>query len=164
MTKRELFIFRVLDLEPICIKTMGAEEGYGWSKEYALKIAGEYRRYLALCLQGGESKPAVPCKAVDKLWHMHILDTQKYADDCEKMFGYFLHHFPYFGMRGDDDMKNLEDSFAKTLSDYREAFGDEPSDVWLSATRCPKCGKRSKHTYGIGGVSGVRPSFESLGI
>jgi hypothetical protein len=27
----------------------------------------------------------------------------KYAQDCETVFGYFLHHFPYAGLRGEDD-------------------------------------------------------------
>lgn len=35
-----------------------------------------------------------PTPDVDKFWHHHILDTKKYAQDCNNMFGYFLHHQP----------------------------------------------------------------------
>lgn len=29
----------------------------------------------------------------------------KYAADCEAVFGYFLHHFPYVGLRGEEDLE-----------------------------------------------------------
>ena len=42
---------------------------------------------------------------------MHILDTRKYAADCEAAFGHFVHHFPYLGLRGEEDTKALEAAF-----------------------------------------------------
>ena len=41
----------------------------------------------------------------------HILDTRAYSRDCEFLFGRFLHHFPYFGMRGDADRAALDRTF-----------------------------------------------------
>jgi hypothetical protein len=32
---------------------------------------------------------------LDDLWHEHILDTQKYKEDCESVFGKFIHHNPH---------------------------------------------------------------------
>jgi hypothetical protein len=39
----------------------------------------------------------VPTWEIDQVWHHHILDTHKYAQDCQWLFGYFVHHYPYFG-------------------------------------------------------------------
>ncbi|WP_296001920.1 hypothetical protein [Rugamonas sp.] len=44
-----------------------------------------------------------PLVDVDTFWHYHIHDTMKYAADCQQVFGYFLHHFPYVGLRGEAD-------------------------------------------------------------
>lgn len=103
-------VIKNLDLEPIIVKAIDSEEGYGWSLELAQQIAEQYRKYLTLCLDYA-NKAIVPAKIIDDFWHLHILDTQKYAEDCQVIFGYFLHHFPYFGMRGEEDAKNLSNSW-----------------------------------------------------
>mgnify|MGYP007080232198 CR=1 FL=1 len=64
--------------------------------------------------------------------------------DCEAFFGKFLHHFPYWGMRGDDDAKDLQDSFARTLELYESTIGPVPDSLWKAAGRCPNCGVGSK--------------------
>ena len=98
-----------LNLEPIMVKTMDKDEGYGWSLEFTKQVATEYKKYLTLCLENPDF-PVVPSSFVDKFWHFHILDTQKYAADCNEIFGTFLHHFPYFGMRGEEDEKKSKAS------------------------------------------------------
>ena len=35
-----------------------------------------------------------PAKIIDDYWHIHILDTQRYQQDCHEIFGFFLHHIP----------------------------------------------------------------------
>jgi hypothetical protein len=71
-----------------------------------------------------------PTKDVDKFWHGHILDTLKYAEDCQNVFGYFLHHFPYFGMRGEEDAANLRAASANMHAIYEREFGETlPSDA-----------------------------------
>src|SRR5437763_7529079 len=86
---------QALDLDGIKLKLMDAEEGQGWSREYADRVEIAYRRFLALMAKYPEETIA-PTKDVDKFWHGHILNTMKYGRDCENVFGYFLHHFPYF--------------------------------------------------------------------
>src|SRR5262249_49602408 len=93
---------QALDLDPIKLKLMDPEEGQGWSREYVDRVEIAYRRFLTLLVKFPDETIA-PTKDVDKFWHGHILDTMKYAEDCERVFGYFLHHFPYFGMRGERD-------------------------------------------------------------
>lgn len=112
-----------LDLAPVKFKLMDPDEGHGWSREYADYIEIEYKRFLTLLVKYPEASIA-PSKAVDKFWHGHILDTLKYAEDCKKVFGYFLHHFPYFGMRGSEDAANLA-AAADTMNRlYQKEFGD----------------------------------------
>jgi hypothetical protein len=64
--------------------------------------------------------------------HRHILDTAAYREDCEAIFGRFLDHFPYFGLRGDADAEALTDAYVEPLQRYRLAFGEPPEGTWIS--------------------------------
>lgn len=132
-----------LDLEPIIVKALDEEEGPGWKLSQALAIAEEYRRFLQLCVENPD-EPIVPAAAVDDFWHLHILDTQKYAEDCQQALGYFLHHFPYFGMRGAEDAENLQLAWQRTLELYEHRFGAADSEIWSGSHRCPNCGRRCR--------------------
>src|SRR5207249_9474771 len=99
------------------------EEGQGWSREYVNQMAIEYKRFLTLSVKYSEETIA-PSKDVDKFWHGHILDTMKYAEDCQNVFGHFLHHFPYFGMRGEEDAANLAEAGRTTKRLYEEEFAE----------------------------------------
>lgn len=111
-----------LDLDPIKVKLMDKQEGLGWSREEADRHELEYRRFLALVAKFPEEVVA-PNTNVDKFWHAHILDTMKYAEDCEAIFGYFLHHFPYFGMRDAEDAANLAKAARNMQRLYQQEFG-----------------------------------------
>lgn len=121
-----------IDLEMVKMKLQEPEEGLGWSAEQCESAEIEYKRYWNLCRKYG--KGMVPNKIMDYMWHHHILDTRSYHDDCEKIFGGYMHHYPYFGMRGDQDAKDLEASFYKTQDLYKELFGEE-----IARTEHQKC-------------------------
>ena len=131
-----------LDFTMIKLKLQDEEEGQGWNPEECNQIEEEYKRFLAL-KRLYPQKDIVPNRSVDVFWHQHILDTEKYAQDCEIIFGYFLHHYPYFGMNGDQDKQNLYDAFEETKELYREHFLE---DYIGAATRCkaPKCRTQCK--------------------
>ncbi|MEK7538540.1 MAG: hypothetical protein AAB552_01735 [Patescibacteria group bacterium] len=112
-----------LDLGPIKVKLMEQEEGEGWSVEQVNMAEKWYKRFLFLCLQY-PSVSIVPSKVLDTIWHYHILDTRKYAKDSQDIFGYFLHHFPYFGMRGEADSRDLVVAFTKTKELFLSEFGE----------------------------------------
>lgn len=101
----------------------------------------EYRRFLTL-KAAFPGVSLVPSKLADEFWHAHILDTAAYARDCEKVFGGFLHHFPYFGIYGEDDKRNLDAAFAETVALYQSVFGESPPK--FSGANCseddPRCG------------------------
>jgi len=94
----------------------------------------EYRRFLTLKKLYPQTE-LVPNKLVDEFWHAHILDTKAYHQDCNHVFGYFLHHFPYFGIYGDDDYQNLISSFEQTKNLYIRHFGNYPEQL-SDASRC----------------------------
>jgi len=114
---------QALDLEPIKFKLMDTEEGQGWSREYVEQMAIAYKRFLTLSVKYPKETIA-PSKDVEKFWHGHILDTIKYAEDCQNVFGYFVHHFPYFGMRGEEDAANLAEAGKTTNRLYEKEFGE----------------------------------------
>lgn len=134
-----------LDLSMIELKLQDTEEGAGWESGYTQRVEVEYRRYLALT-GAYPDEAIVPSKIVDTFWHYHILDTQAYVVDCEGVFGFFLHHFPYFGMRGPEDAQALGDAYDRTLELYTKHFGEAPADLWArtGAARCPNCGARCR--------------------
>src|SRR5438105_2569036 len=124
---------QAIDLDPIKLKLMDREEGQGWSREQADRVEKGYRRFLTLLVKFPEMQIA-PSKDIDKFWHGHILDTMKYAEDCQTVFGYFLHHFPYFGMRGEEDAANLAEAGRTTKRLYEKEFGEAVS------SRAAMCG------------------------
>ena len=113
-----------LDLDPIKVKLMHPESGEGWSRARADAVEFEYRRFLYL-MKKFPHEQAAPLFDVDVFWHYHILDTMKYAVDCEAVFGYFLHHFPYVGLRGEQDLEMHQQVGERMRELYEETFGEE---------------------------------------
>lgn len=132
-----------LDLSMIAMKLQDAEDGLSWSGSLCERVELEYRRFLALTRQYPD-KGMVPSTVVDQFWHGHILDTRAYAEDCDRLFGGFVHHFPYWGMRGEADASALDDAYDETLALYEKHWGTPAADIWAreGASRCPKCGRR----------------------
>lgn len=128
-----------IDLAPIKFKLMHEE---GWSREYVDEVERWYRRYLFLTVKHPHLSIVVT-KPIDTFWHYHILDTRKYAADCEQCFGHFLHHFPYFGMRGAEDARNLQKAFEDSLALMEAEYGESLLDAPIStqATRRPVGGE-----------------------
>ncbi|MDC8757380.1 glycine-rich domain-containing protein [Janthinobacterium fluminis] len=112
-----------LDLDAIKVKLMHKESGEGWSLEKANAMEFEYRRFLILMKQYPTEQTA-PLFDVDIFWHYHILDTLKYAVDCEAIFGYFLHHFPYVGLRGEADEEVHQRHGDRMKELYEATFGE----------------------------------------
>jgi hypothetical protein len=124
-----------IDLEPILVKLTDAHGHTHWPLERALIGVEEYRRFLFLTVARPET--IVPTEFVDEVWHTHILDTMKYAEDCEKTFGFFLHHFPYFGIRSEEDQQLLQTTFQATAEIYQAEFG---STYFVGSDKCSDCG------------------------
>ncbi len=109
-----------LNLEPIKNKLMDAQSGEGWSRAKVEAMDLEYRRFLHL-MHAFPNQSVSPTKAVDTFWHYHILDTQRYAADCDAVFGCFMHHNPYGDESGADAG---EDSGVRMRDMYEATFGE----------------------------------------
>jgi hypothetical protein len=94
-----------LDFARMKAKLLHRRDGQ-WTPETVARAAAGYRQFLKLAAQYPDT-PIVPSEEVDQFWHAHILDTRRYADDCERIFGFVLHHNPYVGIDGADDEARL---------------------------------------------------------
>lgn len=110
-----------LDLQPIAYSLIHSNEKE-WNIQRTNQAISAYLMFLLLIYLYPNSQ-LVPNQEIDRVWHYHILDTMKYAQDCETLFGRFIHHFPYFGERGKIDKKNLQKSFEQTQMLFEEHFG-----------------------------------------
>jgi len=111
-----------------------------WTEELCNLAEVEYKKFLSLKLIYPKIS-FVPNKLVDKFWHEHILDTASYMKDCQSVFGFFLHHYPYFGIYGAEDQNNLQDAFEQSVKFYEKHFGKYPKHQLLTgdfktAMRC----------------------------
>lgn len=113
-----------IDFGSIAFKLLNPEEGEGWSIEEATEAIEQYRFFLILNFLYPENS-IVPSRRIDKVWHCHILDTSAYRRDCDLLFGYFLEHFPYFGMNDAADRDALEKAFDRTKQLWTHHFGSE---------------------------------------
>ncbi|AVX05980.1 hypothetical protein MXMO3_03477 (plasmid) [Maritalea myrionectae] len=101
----------------------------GWTEENIDFAEFFYKNFLFLNLKYGGSGHLPPSTDIDDFWHGHISDTRRYAPDCERIFGYFLHHNPYFGIGTQKDQKLLTDSFERTQELHCKEFGAEIFEV-----------------------------------
>ena len=100
------------------------EGGQGWSSDKADKVEVKYKKWLFL-KRKYENVLIPPPEDIDAFWHGHILETQSYMRDTAAIFGQYVHHYPYFGMRGKADHEKLLNAFENTKRLYREEYGED---------------------------------------
>ncbi len=133
-TELELALDKVAKLDFSMLKQkLGQEKG--WSVEYQEEVEELYRRFLALNIAYPKQK-ICPTGPIDEFWHAHILDTRAYEQDCNYLFGQYLHHFPYFGMRGAEDYAALLAAFDSSRELFIRHFGIDPSGGETQARGC----------------------------
>ena len=111
----------------------------GWTESRTRAAEKNYKRYLAVT-KGLNGYQIVPNGDIDRFWHEHILDTRRYAKDCDELFGEFLHHYPYFGMRGEADRASWIDIARISNALWQELFGDDLYSLFLEGVVAPmKC-------------------------
>jgi hypothetical protein len=136
---------RAIDLSMVKLKLLDPEEGIGWSRDKVNFFENRYLKFLYIMVKY-QRQSIVPTLEIDAFWHQHILDTQSYENDCFIIAGFFIHHYPYFGMNGAEDAANLITSFEITKDIYFDEFGECYSDGFeiygelAEAGKCVKCG------------------------
>jgi|CXWL01.1.fsa_nt_gi hypothetical protein len=117
------------------------KENPDWSQDRLSISEYHYRQFMALCKSFPDENITVPSSDIDEVWHSHILHTEKYADDCNEYFGFFLHHSPF----NEENPCPSEPDESPEL--FRALFGLVPVNLWgkpkckscNSCTRCSKC-------------------------
>lgn len=109
------FIFD-MDLSKISKKL---SEQKGWSKCSAERACDLYRKFLFLQKKYGENYILSPSEDIDEVWHLHILDTPKYWQDCQQIFGKYFHHVPVY-----EKNKSEFSSFQSTQDLYYKEYND----------------------------------------
>lgn len=94
----------------------------GLSPSQAVEAVELYKQFWVL-LARYPQMPLVPPAIVDRIWHLHILDTRRYREDCLFLVGQFVDHQPY---RGEiPESEKLEDAAMLTLALFDHYFGSE---------------------------------------
>src|SRR5437764_5837246 len=115
-----------LDLESVKVRVMDPELGEGWTREYAEGIERGYKTYLTMLAKYPDhAEDILLSKEVDEFWHTHILQTIKYTEDCEAVFGKYLHHAPHVGEVTPADKEKRIALAEKTRQLYQREFGNE---------------------------------------
>jgi hypothetical protein len=122
-TQAALTMISSIDLSMVRKKILELD---GWSEKRADHSELRYRRFL--CMHMLHAKLVlVPASDIDVFWHQHILFTRRYADDCKRVLGGFLHHSPSTGSSAEQE--HLLGHYKDTASFYAELFGEDYSVV-----------------------------------
>ena len=108
-----------------------------WDVARAEDAVRNYKRYMAVTKALGGVQ-LVPNGDIDEVWHMHILDTRAYMRDCEQLFGEYLHHYPYFGMLGEENRDQWLDAQSESAALWQTLFGHALYGVDQAAQKCPQ--------------------------
>lgn len=122
---QQAFLARLseIDFGPIAFKLIHADDQDAWSLERATRAIELYRRFLFLNYLYPD-QTIVPSREIDQVWHTHILDTAKYREDCDTLFGRFMDHWPYLGVRDEADRQALNNAFDDTQQLFEKHFGN----------------------------------------
>ncbi len=118
----KLQMINSLDFSMLKMKLMDPQEGKGWTQKECDDAEILYKNFLYLILKYPKES-IVPTRFIDDFWHAHILDTRQYHKNCQNIFGGYLHHYPYFGLQGEEDAKDLKNTFAQTQILWQKEFG-----------------------------------------
>src|SRR3990167_2396942 len=96
----------------------------GWRQKDAEATCSFYRNFLYLNKKYANGQVLPPSVEVDEFWHYHILDTQKYLQDCDRIFGYYFHHYPYLVLDHNLNQQGLDLAFEQTQVLHQQEFGE----------------------------------------
>ncbi len=121
---------RSIDFGPMKVNILD-DPTLDWDADKVDFVEEQYKNWLLLRRLNLPDPAVVPPTEpdLDTFWHFHILDTYSYVRDCSSIFGSYHHHFPYFGIRDDEDLEDLIDASQETRRQYLERF-DTPLESY----------------------------------
>lgn len=101
---------------------------HDWTTTYALRVIAEYKKFVYLGVVS--DFPVTPPKAIDAVWHEHILFSAAYRDFCHEVLGRPFDHNPEL-VPDPEQSAAFHEQYAATLALYRTEFrASPPHDVW----------------------------------
>ena len=130
-TEQVIAAIQALDLEPVKVRMMDPVRGEGWTREHADSIETTYKNFLTMLVKHPDDAEDIALSEdTDEFWHTHILQTIKYADDCQEVFGNFLHHSPHLEDITPAYLEKKDASVEKTRQIYEREFGAGMDAAW----------------------------------
>jgi len=130
-TEQVIAAIQALDVESVKVRMMDPVRGEGWTREHADAIEISYKNFLTMLVKHPEDAEDIALSEdSDEFWHTHILQTIKYADDCQEIFGNFLHHSPHLEPITPAYLEKKSASVEKTRRLYEQEFGAGMDAAW----------------------------------
>lgn len=111
---------QTLDWQTIRYHLLNSDEGRDFTKGQVARAIWQYGLFLFLAQQYPGMR-LVPTEEIDAVLHAHIATDRQYQDDCQTLFGGFVHHCAGLGTRG--DRTEWLQSFARTKQLFEKTFG-----------------------------------------
>eukprot|EP00112_Aurelia_sp_Birch-Aquarium-sp1_P007824 Seg1854.2 transcript_id=Seg1854.2/GoldUCD/mRNA.D3Y31 product="hypothetical protein" protein_id=Seg1854.2/GoldUCD/D3Y31 len=119
-----------------------------WSEEKATAGVNAYEQFLKLkaAMKDYKATKLSPTPLIDEVWHLHVLDTQRYANDCVDFCGEVIHH----DVDGDKVAFKREIRRNATKVAYEMQYGKEPEgEMWsFESTTSNKQSLQRRYTIG----------------
>ena len=154
-----------LDLESVKARLMDEELGEGWTREYADSIEQAYKTYLTMLVKYQDHAESILlAKDVDEFWHTHILQTLKYSDDCERVFGAYLHHNPHVGPRTQAVLAERVALAEKTRRLYEREFENAVAAWAGHVTKAAGSRDAAQAAFSTIGIRSQDAAFSTIGV
>jgi hypothetical protein len=111
---------QTLDWQTIRHHLLNSDEGRDFTRAQAARAIWQYGLFLLLA-QKYPGIRLVPTEEIDAVLHAHIATDRQYHDDCQTLFGGFVHHSAGRGTRG--DRAEWLEAFDRTKQLFEKTFG-----------------------------------------
>jgi hypothetical protein len=165
-TEEVVAAIQALDLESVKLRVTDPVLGEGWTREYADSIEVSYKNYLTMLVKHpADAEDILLAEDVDEFWHTHILQTMKYTEDCQNVFGNYLHHQPHVGEVTSEDLERRNAQAEKTQRLYEREYGAGQDFAWsgdIKADNAAMSGARIQAVYAA--MSGAQIKAENAAM
>ncbi len=130
-----------LDLSDVKAKLSSPKEmgGDNWTKERCDYNEMWYKRFLCMMLLHPHDGIAPITEDIDQMWHTHILHTNQYHEDCNRIFGAYIHHLPCNVSSPKKVLDRMTSSMKRTVMLFKKHYGELPKDECNSVCSKTTC-------------------------
>jgi hypothetical protein len=106
-----------------------AAKHYNWTSEYCGQVILEYERFIQL-KANNQTMELIPSDDIEKMWQLHILNTEIYYSYCMSKFNKIIHHVTLYSTNSGNLINPLnlnmlkKENYIKTINLYGSTFGD----------------------------------------